>query len=146
MATRAFSCMERCSCVPRSGEILAPCSLSRKGISRRYVSPVPASSLFQGRVNDLAFGPRYIGKIPDTKPATCNYWVVGMKAFHYTTPNPTTLNPEKNQKLHDSVMKFMRLKEGRFIHLDRNNYLDRHLSDVRANSPGVGGHCQKIDK
>eukprot|EP00621_Florenciella_sp_RCC1693_P001898 CAMPEP_0182529992 /NCGR_PEP_ID=MMETSP1323-20130603/5585_1 /TAXON_ID=236787 /ORGANISM="Florenciella parvula, Strain RCC1693" /LENGTH=247 /DNA_ID=CAMNT_0024739251 /DNA_START=66 /DNA_END=809 /DNA_ORIENTATION=- len=88
---------------------------------------------------------KFMAKIPDTKPATCRYWVVGMKAFHYTTPVPTTLNP-RNKELTPRVMQWMK-KQGsyaRFIHMERHNFLDRHLSDVRANSPGLGGHCQKI--
>ena len=86
-----------------------------------------------------------MAKIPDTKPPSCRYWVVGMKAFHYTTPVPTTLNP-RNKELTPRVMQWMK-KQGsnaKFIHMERHNFLDRHLSDVRANSPGLGGHCQKI--
>ena len=65
-----------------------------------------------------------------------------MKAFYFTTALPTTLNP-KNKKLYSRVMTFMK-QRGRFINMERHNFLDRFISETRASTPGIGGHCQKI--
>ena len=65
-----------------------------------------------------------------------------MKAFFFTTALPTTLNP-KNKNLYSRVMAFMK-KGGKFINMERRNFLDRFISETRASTPGIGGHCQKI--
>ena len=82
----------------------------------------------------------YIARSP--QPPTCQYWAVGMKAFYFTTAMPTTLNP-KNKNLYGRVMPFMK-RQGKFINMERHNFLDRFISETRASTPGIGGHCQKI--
>ena len=53
-----------------------------------------------------------------------------MKAFFFTTALPTTLNP-KNKNLYSRVMAFMK-KGGKFINMERRNFLDRFISDMKV--------------
>jgi len=87
---------------------------------------------------------KFIERIPSTKPPTCEYWAKGMKAFYYTTAPSTTLNPKSNAKLVSRVLPFLRSHNGRFIHLDRDDFLARFISEQRTQQFG-GGHCQKIE-
>ena len=85
---------------------------------------------------------QYMGK-NEHKPPAKHLHAVGLKAFYYTTAQPTTLRPG-NVALFARVSKFMRVHHGSFIWLRRENLLDRFLSDTRAHSPGLAGHCQKV--
>ena len=65
---------------------------------------------------------------------------LGLKAFHYSTKSPTTLNPETNGAFFRKVMAYFRDQRGVVVHLRRSNHLDRFISQVKSRRIG-GGHC-----